>query len=163
MVCGELQFMCSLIIISMYHHNRYIIPYLQIHKLKEALLANLQVLRLIDDPQYLSLRQFRKLLVRYLVLAIQLHQRCHRAIKGLPFFLPIYLPPPRQQHIVIHHLVKPLLFHLLSFLSRYILPTDEITFFPTSACPLTSHGQGPSAHHTQTRSTADEKYPRSTG
>jgi len=31
------------------------------------------------------------------------------------------------------------------------------------ACRQTSRGQGPSAHHTQTQSTADEKYPRSTG
>ena len=85
--------------------------YLQIHKLKEALLGNLQVLRLIDDPLYLSLWQSRKLLVRYLVLAIQLHQGFRRAIKGLPFFFPVYLPPPRQQHIVIHQLVQQLPFH----------------------------------------------------
>lgn len=91
----------------------------QIHKLEEALLRNLQVLRLIDDPLYLSLWHFRKTLVRYLVLAIQLHQGFRRAIKGLPFFLPVYLPPPRQQHIVIHHLVQPLPFHRLSLALSY--------------------------------------------
>lgn len=108
--------------------------YLQIHKLKEALLANLQVHRLIDDPLYLSLRQFRKLIVRYLVLAIQLHQGFRCAIKGLPFFLLIYLPPPRQQHIVIHHIVQPLPFHLLSFL------LSSLSLLGATAPPITGAG-----------------------